>query len=58
MMEWIYIGFTAMVAFFAFGWGIDDEDPNSFTKFLICAILTVVMFCIGIAIFPQLFSSI
>ena len=39
MMEWIYIGFTAMVAFFAFGWGIDDEDPNSFTKFLICAIL-------------------
>ena len=58
MMEWIYISFTAMVAFFALGWGIDDESPNSFSKFLICAVLTVVMFCIGIVIFPELFSSI
>lgn len=57
MMEWVYIIFTAMIALFAFGWGIDDEDPNSFTKFLICVILMVIMFCIGIIMFPQLFSE-
>lgn len=57
-LEWIYIGFTAMVAFFAFGWGIDDSDPNNFPKFLICAVITVIMFCLGMGLFPELFSSI
>ena len=57
-MENIYIAFTAMLCFFTFGWGIDDENPNSFTKFLVCAVLVVIMFCVGIAFFPQLFSSI
>lgn len=57
-MENIYIAFTAMLCFFAFGWGIDDTNPNNFTKFLVCAVLVVIMFCLGIACFPQLFSSI
>ena len=57
-MENIYIAFTAILCFFAFGWGIDDENPNSFTKFLICAVLVILMFCLGIGFFPHLFSSI
>ncbi len=57
MLKWTYIFVTMLVAFCTFGWGIDDEDPNSFPKFLICVILTIIMFCLGCIIFPDLYRD-
>lgn len=52
-MDWMYIIFTACICFVTVRKTL-NEDADSFIYIL----LVVVLFCIGLVMFPELFSSI
>ena len=54
-MEFLYLSFTGLIAFLTMHYAF-DESPD-FTKVFICSIITIILFILGMAMFPQLFSE-
>lgn len=52
-MDWIYIVFTACICFVTFLKTINEDSDSA-----IFILLVVVLFIVGMVMFPQLFSSI
>lgn len=52
-MDWIYIVFTACICFVTFLKTLNEDTDSP-----IYILLVIVLFFVGMAVFPQLFSSI
>ena len=52
-MEWMYIIFTACICFATISKTLNEAKDS-----VIYILLVVVLFCIGLVMFPELFSSI